>query len=402
MTSLEHYRALADGIGPRSGASEEEAKAADYVAAQLTALGLTPQKQTFISAESAYGPYILYAVVGLLSVLLFWQAQPVGAAAAAIIMTTGLISIVLELQFRANPLRWLLPIEHSTNVIADIPCQVAGTEDTEKIVVTARLDVHRQPAVLKALGGMQMLASLVLAAEIAGGVLIVLAVIGVPVSAVILRQIALIPGVVMLALLAAAFLVNRSPYEKGVGDNAGGIAAVLGIAERLKATPLANTHVALAFTGAEEAGCYGAQALFSAHEAGLVDVVHIVVDTVGARGTVPAFVRSERFMSTAASDAELVAVADAIATGHPDLCVRSVSVVAGRSELSLSPTFALPAIGVTSIAGTPPAVEAADQGDPDQWALQRHEMFLWRLLQGIDAAAAPETAPSRIPASATA
>jgi hypothetical protein len=52
MTSLEHFRALAEGIGPRSGASEEGAKAADYVAEQLTALGLTPQKQHFLLCSS--------------------------------------------------------------------------------------------------------------------------------------------------------------------------------------------------------------------------------------------------------------------------------------------------------------------------------------------------------------
>jgi len=417
MTSLEHFRAIAVGIGPRSSASEEETKAADYVAEQLTAYGLTPQKQHFLSAEYTYAPHMLYAGLGLLSLFLFWQTQPVGAAAAVLIMVTALISIALELQLRPNLLRWLLPIERSTNVIVDIPRADAPAEGDgaasagvggKKIIVTAHLDVHRKPAIFIALGGVKVLPALFLAGEIAGAVLIVLAAIGVPVSASILRQIALAPGLVFLALLVVMFLANRSPYEKGVGDNAGGLAVLLSVAERLKTTPLAHSEATFVFTGAEEAGCYGAQAYFASRQDMQHDTVHIVVDAVGARGTAPAIVRAERYVSTVASDAKLLAIADAIASAHAELSVTQLPQIAGRSELTLSASLLLPVIpviGVTSVAKDvpPPAetiepIEPIEPIDPDQSSLQRHESFLWELLQGIDASAAGDTAPASMAA----
>src|SRR5512141_1671747 len=103
MTSLDHIRYLSETIGPRGSTTEAEAKAADYVADQLAVLQLSPQRQKFLSAESAYAPYALFAVMLLLSLFLFEQPQPVGAAAAVIITLTALVSIILEMRFQSNP-----------------------------------------------------------------------------------------------------------------------------------------------------------------------------------------------------------------------------------------------------------------------------------------------------------
>ena len=47
---------LSETIGPRGSATDDEAKAAHYVAERLTALGLDPQRQDFKGAASAYAP----------------------------------------------------------------------------------------------------------------------------------------------------------------------------------------------------------------------------------------------------------------------------------------------------------------------------------------------------------
>ena len=55
---------------------------------------------------------------------------------------TGLGSILLELSFRPNLLRWVLPKGHSQNVWARID---ARDEARDRIVLVAHLDTHRTP-----------------------------------------------------------------------------------------------------------------------------------------------------------------------------------------------------------------------------------------------------------------
>ena len=397
MTSLDHFRALAAGMSQRDGANEQKTSVADYVADQLTAMGFTPQQQHFLGAELAYGPFILYAAVGLLSVILLGQSQPVGAAAAILLMATALPSLFLELQYRPNLLRWLLPIERSTNVIVHTPPAEDTTDSHKKIIVTAHIDGHRTPVILgvKVLSIMPLL---IVASELAGAVLIVLAIIGVPISAAIVRQMALAPGLVFLALLVVSVLADRAPYDNSYGgDNAGGVAAVLGVIERLKDAPLKRAEAVFVFTGAEEAGAYGAQAFFESQTAWRAEAVHVVLCAVGAKGSVPTVIRTERFTHAVVSDAGLLAIADGIATTHTDLGMTLLVEVVGRNELS--PNIVARAIGVTSVAGTPKSeagsqlvgngvvdgTGAGENVDADGLALQRHEAFLWELLHGIDA-----------------
>ena len=71
MTALDHISHLVETIGPRGSTTPEEAAAATYASDQLSAMGLTPQTQKFLSAESAYAPYALFAGLTLLSIVLF-------------------------------------------------------------------------------------------------------------------------------------------------------------------------------------------------------------------------------------------------------------------------------------------------------------------------------------------
>lgn len=69
------------------------------------------------------------------------------------------------------------------------------------------------------------------------------------------------PARLLLAISTALFgQAALSPTVPGANDNASGVAAVLELARRLRATPLPGVEVVLLFPGGEEAGSVGMQA----------------------------------------------------------------------------------------------------------------------------------------------
>ncbi len=421
MTSLDHIRALSEVIGPRGSATTEEAKAADYVAEQLAILGLSPERQTFLSPTSAYRPYALAAGLALLSLFLFWQPQPVGAAAAALITVVALGSLLLEMQFRPNLLRWLLPIGHSQNVRAVIPCQAAPAPSDEDapmgavalpaarpavssagcpatVVITAHLDTHRTPLLFRSSFWMTVFRGLMPAGLAAMAAMLAVFVIGIVVPAQALRLIALAPGLVMLAVFALMIQADLTPYTKGANDNASGVAATLWLAERLTHAPLQHTQVHLVFTGCEEVGCYGADAYFSANHAGLQHAAHIVIDQVAAAGTQPVVVRAERFLKPAHSDPGLLALADKLIAAHPEWRARTVSLNAGYGELSVGVKHGLRAIAFGAVApdgSSPRWHQPSDTIDAiDETTLARVQEMVWALLCEIDRQSALSNLPA--------
>lgn len=411
MASLDHIRALSEDIGPRGSATAEEAKAADYVAGQLAALGLSPERQTFLSATSAYRPYALAAGLALLSLLLFWQPQPVGAAAAALLTAVALGSLLLELQFRPNLLRWLLPIEQSQNVSVVVPCrqpplQTTADEDAPMgaiapradcpatVVITAHLDTHRTPLLFRSPFWLKVFGWLMPAGLAALAVLLALCAVGIFIPAPALRLLALAPGLVMLVLFALMIQADLTPYTRGANDNASGVAAALWLAERLAASPLENTQVYLVFTGCEEVGCYGADAWFSANRPALNGAFHIALDQVAGAGAQPVVVSSERFLTTAHSDPGLLALAGRVIRERPEWNVRVVALNAGYGELSMGVKHGLRAIAFGALApdGSSPrwhqpsdVIDAIDEG-----ALARVQELVWALLCQIDQQRAPD------------
>ena len=68
---MEHVQFLASTIGPRGSTMPGEARAADYVSAELEGFGLTPERQPFRSARSAWWAVALFRAVVLDFCLLF-------------------------------------------------------------------------------------------------------------------------------------------------------------------------------------------------------------------------------------------------------------------------------------------------------------------------------------------
>jgi len=405
MASLDHIRALSEVIGPRGSATPEEAKAADYVAEQLVSLGLSPERQTFLSATSAYRPYALAAALALLSLFLFWQPQPVGAAAAALITAVALASLLLEMQFRPNLLRWLLPVEPSQNVRAIAPCQnplpqAASDEDAPMgavaptgaclitVVITAHLDTHRTPLLFRSPLWLTVFRWLMPAGLGGMAAMLGLFVIGIFSPAPALRLLALAPGLALIAVFALMVQADLTPYTKGANDNASGVAAALWLAEQLTHAPLQRTQVHLVFTGCEEVGCYGADACFSANRAVLRNAVHIVLDQVAAAGAQPVVVRAERFLMPAHSDPGLLALTNKLIEAHPEWGARAVCLSAGYGELSMGVKHGLRAIAFGAIApdgSSPRWHQPSDTIETiDEATLARVQEMVWAFLREID------------------
>ena len=375
---------------------------------------MDPQRQPFLSATSSYLPYALGMGLTLLSMLLFWQPQPVGAAAAALLTGVVLLSLLLELQFRSNPLRWLLPIEQSQNVYAVAPCQnssspaaghdedapmgsiassaASSAECPATVVVTAHLDTHRTPLLFSSPFWLNVFRWLLPVGLGAVAALLILFVVGIVVPAPALRLIALAPGLVVLGVFALMVQADLTPFSKGANDNASGVAVALWLAERLAETPLQRTRTILVFTGCEEVGGYGADAFFGARRATLGDArgsaAHIVIDQVASAHSNPAVVRGERFLRPAYSDPGLLALADRLIQQHPEWRAGSLSLSTGYGELSVGVKHGLRAIAFgtfTADGSSPHWHQASDViGNIDETALDRTQQIVWALLQEID------------------
>jgi len=392
MSLLGHIQHLAETIGPRGSTTENEAKAADYVAEQLSALGVQPACERFLSRTSTYSPYIVATGGALLGIFLFWQPQPVGAAAAVVIILAVLASLVRELALQDNPLRWIVPTEYSQNVSVTFPGQNPKQPPDPPILVTAHIDTHRTPLFFSSRAWQRLFGLLMPISLACTGVLLVLFVIGIVSDARLWRQIALVPGVLELILFALFLQATRSPFTPGANDNASGVAVALDLAERLHNQPLTQHDVILAFTGCEEVGGYGADAFITTHRDRLQRATHLVIDHVGGHAgqpSGPSVICSERFFQRIASDPGLVRLAKAVIAGHPDLMARTADFDQAFSELSIGAAHGLPVIGLMALMpdGTLPNwhVPSDTTAHIDEATVQHAADFVWHFLLALDA-----------------
>ncbi len=390
MPLLGHVHCLSEVIGPRGSTTEGEAQASDYVRRCLSELGLQPEQQPILSATSAYAPFILAIGAMLLGLLLFWQPQPVGAAAAFVIGLTAFASVLLELSLTDNPLRWVIPIHRSQNTLAVVPAS-AQVEKRPPILITAHVDTHRTPLLFSSPGWRRVFRAIMSVGLTSMAVLVVLFIVGVFVDSRTLRQFALVPGAVVAVIGLFMIQAASSPFTRGANDNASGVAVALVLAEKLVQQPLQHHDVILAFTGCEEVGAYGAQALIAARRRDLRGAIHLVIDHVGgAKGHDygPSIIRSERFLRRAESDPRLVQIAQRVAAGQPELHAAVRDFRLAYSELSVGAKHGLRALGLMGL--TP-------EGDLPNWhvpedvsdrldeaTLERTVAFAWHLLQAID------------------
>jgi hypothetical protein len=392
---LEHLRRLT-ALGPRGSTTPAEAAAADYAAAALRAAGLTPRVEGFMSARSGWLPYAAFAAAGLMAEGLFLAGGRLGAAAALCLTLFALGASLLELCFQSNPWRWLLPRAASQNVVAAVTPRGVPRA---RVVVLGHLDSHRTPLVFSSDGWLRLFARLVPL----GMVSIVGLAAAQGLAAAGVRGpwglVSLPFALVLLVLLVLTVQADLTPYTVGANDNASGAAVVLDLAARLAAAPLEQTEVLAVLTGCEEVGCYGAAAFARAHGPELAGAAWIAVDSVGGRGTTPAYVTREVFLLATDADPALVQTIEAVRARRPDLGLHPTTLHGAYTEGAIGGRHGYRVLSLLSCdaAGRVPEwhrpTDRLDRIDPD--AVARSATAVWELLQEIDAGAAQGPAAPR-------
>jgi len=385
MSAMDHIRYLAETIGPRGSTTPQEAEAARYAADVLRKLGLEPVTESFTSARSAWYPYVLFAGLALLAEILFWAAGRTGAIIAAVLAAVALASVLLELAFRPNPIRWVLPKGRSQNVWAR---RMPSGEVRQHVVVMGHLDSHRTPLAFSTDRWVRLFSRLVpigLASAIA---LLVLFILGAVVPGILWRILSLPFALVVLGVFLITVQADFSPYTAGANDNASGAGVVLSLAERLARQPLARTAVWLVLSGCEEVGCYGAEDFARRHRDELGRGVWITLDSVGGAHSSPAYLTQETFLLTVRSDPELLRLAERIAARHPEWDAHPHRFRGAYTEGSIAAKYGFRVLTFTSHRrdGILPEwhrpTDTVDHLDPR--VVEHTEAFVWELLEEID------------------
>jgi len=401
---------VSEKMAERGSASEAEEHVAQLVAAELKAMGLTPQQQNFLGLTSAYAPYILATGLALLSLFLFWHLRDAQAMALAALLLLGVVIAALfyELTLRDNPLRWWLSAEYSQNVFVHFPSvssmsgeqAAALSKRHAPILITTHLDTHRTPWFFSTPTGLRFFRLMLPLGLISLVALWVLYLVGFVTSLEALRWIALVPGAFVLLIFALLIQAARSPFSPGANDNASGIAAGLELAAQLAQSPLQHHEVHLVFTGGGEAGGSGADAFIREHlharehvHAGATRPIHLVINRIAGPGTQPTVLQSETLLQLAASATGLLQLAQQVQAAHPEFQAQMRRVSATYSELSLGARHGLRPLAFTAL----PASNAADDASVPHWhqpsdtvancdidVAARTTALIWGVLQAID------------------
>ncbi|HSW09699.1 MAG TPA: hypothetical protein VLK32_02225, partial [Bacillota bacterium] len=140
----QHVRTLVEGIGPRGPATKAEARALDYCRDALTALGLPVGEDRFRSAGSVFRPHLVAGVGILAAFALYPLFVPVSRWLAAALALAVVLSEILELTLRPNPLSWVLPKFPGRNVFGKAEPSAPAEQD---LVLVGHVDTQRTPRI---------------------------------------------------------------------------------------------------------------------------------------------------------------------------------------------------------------------------------------------------------------
>jgi len=388
MGAMEHVRHLARAIGPRGSTTKGEALAARYAEEVLRCAGLAPVTEPFASARSAWHPSALFTGLVLVSEMLFLAGGRWGALVGLVLAALALASMLCELAFRPNPLRWLLPKGQSQNVWARVGPR---GEVRAQVVLMGHLDSHRTPLAFSSDRWTKVFSTLVPAGLASVVVLILLFAGGALAPGPGWRWASLPFALVVAGVFALTLQADTSPYTEGANDNATGAGVVLSLATRLKEEPLAHTAVWAVLSGCEEVGCYGADAFAAAHRADLGDAAWIAVDSVGGAGADPSYLATETFLLTVQSDPGLVELFERVCARRPELKGHPSHMRGAYTEGAIGAKYGfrvLTLIGHRRDGALPEWHRPTDVLDRvDAGLVERTESLLWDLLQEIDSEA---------------
>ncbi|MCL4078155.1 hypothetical protein MX659_00815 [Coriobacteriia bacterium Es71-Z0120] len=238
----EHVRELAGEIGPRPATTDAEARAADYLERVMRTRGLDVERQEF---DAPRNDALAFAVEHLLSivaaVLVRWAPW-----ASLLVGTVAAVALWLDLDLRRGVARFL-PKGPSQNVIARHVPKARRGERPRKVVIVAHYDtafatLDARPALVRRANGLR---ALTLGATALVPLVALLAVLRVAAGTMAVWYAALVVGAALLLPLAIRAHALVAPPVDGGNDNASGVAAMLGVLERIVPEPDATTTMAM-------------------------------------------------------------------------------------------------------------------------------------------------------------
>jgi len=384
---MRHLRHLAVEIGPRGSTTPQERQAAAYARERLEAAGLETHWEPFRAPVSGWRPFALASLAGLLSVALVLLGGRLGAILGGTVMAVATASVFLEMYFRRNPLRALVPWAESQNVWARVP---AARQATRRVLLVGHLDTHRTPWLFTSPARLKAF-RLITTVGIVGfvlGTLLFLAIGALGLDA--LRPWAWALAPLYLIVLAATLQPDATPFTQGANDNASGAAVVLSLAERLAREPLARTEVWALASGCEEVGSYGAQAFADAHRADLPGLLAISIDNVGGRGAGACYTTVEGMVFPLKPSPELLALAERLRAERPELNAYAKPYTTLHTDATALMVRGVPSLSFVGL--TPDGVipdwhtvgDVFERVDPG--AVETTEAFVLELLRRFDAA----------------
>ncbi|MFX1606427.1 MAG: M28 family metallopeptidase [Promethearchaeota archaeon] len=380
-----HVEHLSVSIGPRGSTTPGERQASEYAEQVYRDLGLSPLVESFRSVRSAWLPFALGCGLVLVGETLYLLGGFYGAILGILISVFAVVSLVLELMFKPNPFRWVLPKGDSQNVSVKIPSE-ASTKKT--VILIGHLDTHRMPIAYKSLSWVKFFRSLTTTTFASALVLIILYILDLFFEWIIFPLLSLVFAFPVLVLFLMAISADRTDYTPGANDNASGTAIVMGLAERALKSPLQNTVLWAINSGCEEVGAYGAEAWVKKHASEIEEAIFLTIDNVGGKETSPCYLTKETLIFPIESDPALLELADKIAAENPEFGACRHEMRAAYTEGAIGSKAGLRCL--TFVNYTPDGVipdwhQPSDVFENVDWdVVQLTEEFVWELIQKMD------------------
>ncbi|HSK47602.1 MAG TPA: M28 family peptidase [Coriobacteriia bacterium] len=245
---IDYARTLAEEIGPRPATTDSEHRAAEWLATTFGSYGLETEVHEFDAPRTYAWAYVIYHLLTLLAAFAAGFASFPPFAVWAALAVSAIVAFFLwsDLDTRWGLTR-LMPKGPSQNVIARHVPRTRRGERLRRIVVVAHYDSARSSLAFSPgmVGSFPTTFALMKWCTYLTPVMILLMVL--PFTA------SLEPGLWYATMAVAAYLVvplfinvHRElfmPLVAGANDNASGVAAMLGVMERLVPAPDATSLV---------------------------------------------------------------------------------------------------------------------------------------------------------------
>ncbi|NIM96427.1 MAG: M28 family peptidase [Anaerolineales bacterium] len=346
---LDHVRVLAEDIGPRGSTTEGERQGSEYCEKVLSELGLNPQIETFMSARSIYHPHLIGAIAMLIAFAIYPLAGRWSAGFATILSLATIASTLLELSFRDNLLRRLVPKAPSQNVIATL---APAGEHKQDFVLIGHVDSHRTPIIFKTPRWVTLYQRFTTIAFSLFIAQILLYTLGTVTQWSWIWPASIPCAIAAVLLTAMCIQADLTPFSAGANDNASAVGLVLTLAEEFQDEPIQNSRVWFLCTGCEEVQHYGAIDFFARHLDDLHNPVVIVFEMLSCTG--PAWLTKEGIIVPFHADPELVTLAERLSSEHPEWGAYPEQINGGNTEMADTLSVGIPAItlgGIGSMGG---------------------------------------------------